>query len=227
VSKLLWESWNYLGCFRTKPLFPDAWVSLFQGLPFVALTPLVPPTPDLREGLPMANATMKGWWPWWWFKFMIDNVLGWWSIIWHFPTSHTGSSDTSARSLKLWGKYYRNLLKSICILCRKDWLRLVATGFRRSWIFENDDRPKTRLQLWSWSVLRISGFDWSWSSPVSVFFQSWDWTFKHYISLLWQQINSNGGILIPSPLRALVMICLSIIIPSIIMPNDLPVKKKR
>jgi len=24
VSKLLWESWNYLGCFRTKGHFPDA-----------------------------------------------------------------------------------------------------------------------------------------------------------------------------------------------------------
>ena len=37
--------------------------------------------------------------------------------------------------------------------------------------------------LWSWSVLRISSLDRSWSGPISVFFQSSNWTFKHYKSL--------------------------------------------
>jgi len=46
--------------------------------------------------------------------------------------------------------------------------------------FRNRERQKTRLQLWSLTVLGISGLGQSWSSPISVFFQSWDWTSKHY-----------------------------------------------
>jgi len=42
-------------------------------------------------------------------------------------------------------------------------LRPVETGFYRSWIFWNSDGPKTGPWLWSWSVLIISGLDWSWS----------------------------------------------------------------
>ena len=73
----------------------------------------------------------------------------------------------------------------------KDQLRLLRPVFAWSLIFQDTDGPKTRLQLWSWSVLGISGLDWSWSSLVSVFFQSFNWTFKHYWrssmswSLLW------------------------------------------
>ena len=49
----------------------------------------------------------------------------------------------------------------------------------RSSNFRNCERPKTRPRLQSLTVLGISGLRQSWSSPVSVFFQSWDWTSKH------------------------------------------------
>ena len=65
------------------------------------------------------------------------------------------------------------------ILRLKNWLRPLRPVFAWSLIFENGDGPKTGLRLWSWSVLWISGLDRSWSSPVLVFFHSWDWTFKH------------------------------------------------
>jgi hypothetical protein len=62
------------------------------------------------------------------------------------------------------------------------WLRPVRLVFCRSSQssnFRDRERPKTRLRLWSLTVLGISGLGQSWSSPVSVFFQSWDWTSKH------------------------------------------------
>jgi len=62
----------------------------------------------------------------------------------------------------------------------RDWLRPVILVFCQSLNFQNHERPKTRLWLWSLLVLRISSLGQSWSSPVSVFFQSWDWTSKHY-----------------------------------------------
>jgi hypothetical protein len=61
----------------------------------------------------------------------------------------------------------------------KDCLRLVRPVFCQSLNFRNRERPKTGLWLWSLMVLGISGLGQSWSSPVSVFFQSWDWTSKH------------------------------------------------
>ena len=63
----------------------------------------------------------------------------------------------------------------------KDQLRLVRPVFCWSLNFRNHERPKTRLQLWSLMVLRISGLGQSGSGSVWVFFQSWDWTSKHYI----------------------------------------------
>ena len=62
-------------------------------------------------------------------------------------------------------------------------LRLVTLVFcqsSQSSNFRNCERLKTGLWLWSSMVLGISGLGQSWSSPVSVFFQSWDWTSKHY-----------------------------------------------
>jgi hypothetical protein len=64
----------------------------------------------------------------------------------------------------------------------KDRLRPVRPVFCRSLNFRNRERPKTRPRLQSLTVLRISGLGQSWSSPVSVFFQSWDWTSKHYMT---------------------------------------------
>jgi len=61
----------------------------------------------------------------------------------------------------------------------KDWLRLVRLVFCRSLNFQSCERPKTGLQLWSLTVLRISSLGQSGSSSVLVFFQSWDWTSKH------------------------------------------------
>jgi len=61
-------------------------------------------------------------------------------------------------------------------------LRLVTPVFcwsSRSSNFGNRERLKTGPQLRSSTVLGISGLGQSWSSPVSVFFQSWDWTSKH------------------------------------------------
>jgi hypothetical protein len=61
-------------------------------------------------------------------------------------------------------------------------LRPVRPVFCRSlWSsnFRDRERPKTGLRLRSSTVLGISGPGQSWSSPVSVFFQSWDWTSKH------------------------------------------------
>jgi len=59
------------------------------------------------------------------------------------------------------------------------WLRPVFCQSSQSSNFGNCERPKTRPQLWSSMVLGISGLGQSWSSPVLVFFQSWDWTSKH------------------------------------------------
>ena len=69
--------------------------------------------------------------------------------------------------------------KTYQILRLKNQLRPLRLVFAWSLIFENVDRLKTRPQLWSWSVLRISSLDWYWSGLVSVFFQSCNWTFKH------------------------------------------------
>jgi hypothetical protein len=63
----------------------------------------------------------------------------------------------------------------------KDRLRPVRPVFCRSLNFRNRERPKTGPRLRSLTVLQISGLGQSWSSPVSVFFQSWDWTSKHYM----------------------------------------------
>ena len=57
----------------------------------------------------------------------------------------------------------------------KNWLRPVRLVFCQSSIFWNHDRPKTSPWLQSLMVLGISSLRQSWSSPVSVFFQSWDW----------------------------------------------------
>jgi len=62
----------------------------------------------------------------------------------------------------------------------KDRLRLVRLVFCQSLNFQNHERPKTRPWLQSLAVLGISGLGWSWSGLVLVFFQSWDWTSKHY-----------------------------------------------
>ena len=62
--------------------------------------------------------------------------------------------------------------KTYQILRLKNWLRPLRLVFSRSSIFKNGDGPKTGPQLWSRSVLRISGLDRSWSGLVSVFFQS-------------------------------------------------------
>jgi len=86
--------------------------------------------------------------------------------------------------------------KTYQILRLKNRLRPLRPVFSRSSIFENGDGPKTGPWLRSWSVLRISGLDRSWSSPVSVFFQSWDWTFKHYKKL------KNMNRMKPDPDRA-------------------------
>jgi len=61
----------------------------------------------------------------------------------------------------------------------KDRLRLVRLVFCWSLNFWNCERPKTRLQLRSLMVLRISSLGQSGSGSVLVFFQSWDWTSKH------------------------------------------------
>jgi len=73
----------------------------------------------------------------------------------------------------------------------KNWLRPVETGFYWSWIFWNGKRPKTGPWLWSESVLIISGLDRLWSSPVSVFFQSCNWTFKHYSEVSYNKSRSR------------------------------------
>ena len=78
------------------------------------------------------------------------------------------------------------MLQGVFVFGYKLWLRLVTLVFcwsSRSSNFGNCERPKTRLQLQSSTVLGISGLGQSWSSPVLVFFQSWDWTSKHYSSL--------------------------------------------
>ena len=62
----------------------------------------------------------------------------------------------------------------------KDRLRLVRPVFCWSLNFQNHERLKTGPQLQSLMVLGISSLGQSWSSPVSVFFQSWDCTSKHY-----------------------------------------------
>ena len=66
--------------------------------------------------------------------------------------------------------------------------RPVRTGFSRSSKFRNNERPKTRPRLRSFPVLGISGPDpvqvRSRSGPVSVFLQSQDWTYKHYLTPL-------------------------------------------
>jgi len=75
-------------------------------------------------------------------------------------------------------------LRGVFVFGYKLRLRLVTLVFcrsSRSSNFGNRERPKTRPQLWSSMVLGISGLGQSWSSPVSVFFQSWDWTSKHYV----------------------------------------------
>ena len=61
----------------------------------------------------------------------------------------------------------------------KDQLRLVRPVFCQSLNFQNCERLKTGPWLQSLTVLGISSLGQSWSSPVSVFFQSWDWTSKH------------------------------------------------
>jgi hypothetical protein len=58
-------------------------------------------------------------------------------------------------------------------------VRLVFCRSSRSSNFRNRERLKTGPRLRSSTVLGISGLGQSWSSPVSVFFQSWDWTSKH------------------------------------------------
>jgi hypothetical protein len=56
--------------------------------------------------------------------------------------------------------------------------------FRRSSQIRDSDGPETGPRLRSWPVHHFSGLDRLQSGPVSVFFQSWDWTFKHYMELL-------------------------------------------
>ena len=64
----------------------------------------------------------------------------------------------------------------------KDWLQLVYLVFCSLNKSQFSDRPKTGLWLRSSLVLWISGPDRSWSSPGSVFLQSFNWTSKHYMS---------------------------------------------
>jgi hypothetical protein len=58
-------------------------------------------------------------------------------------------------------------------------VRPVFCRSSRSSNFRNCERPKTGPRLRSSTVLGISSLGQSWSSPVSVFFQSGDWTSKH------------------------------------------------
>ena len=101
---LSWHSvveprWISLDCFFIRlrmgepgdPIRPAlrciSWVSLCQGLPLVALTPLVPFNTTWFE-----RKAASGWCDhekmMWELKFTIDSISGWWLIIWHFPTSH-------------------------------------------------------------------------------------------------------------------------------------------
>ena len=93
-----------------------------------------------------------------------------------------------------WGWWWEERV-CVCIwlwvLVSKDWLRPVRLVFCQSLNFWNRERPKTRPRLWSLTVLGISNLGQSWSSPVSVFFQSWDWTSKHY-SLGWVDVSPTG-----------------------------------
>jgi hypothetical protein len=59
--------------------------------------------------------------------------------------------------------------------------------FRRSSQIRDSDGPETK------PVHHFSGLDRLWSGPVSVFFQSWDWTFKHYSSV-WEESVINFAI---------------------------------
>ena len=69
--------------------------------------------------------------------------------------------------------YNNKIFFSGCTICH--WL-----VFFQSCKIWNYERPKTGLGSRSLPVLLICSLDRSWSSPVSVFFQSRDWTSKHY-----------------------------------------------
>ena len=137
----------------------------------------------LRRQLQRGKNSGGGWeGQWWWLSFEVYDQ-------WHFRLMicYLVFSDHTNR---IRDKYYLTILylKSTWIPCRKERLGLVATGLgcNRSlsvlniWKCRWTHRPDRGL--WSWSVLRISGLDRSWSGPTSVFFQSSNWTFKHYKS---------------------------------------------
>ena len=102
-----------------------------------------------------------------------DKDIGCWllSIMAHVTHSKINWKLMHARNILdfeieiFWHKTYQ-------ILRLKNQLRPLRLVFAWSLIFENGDGPKTGPQLRSWSVLG--------SDPVSVFFQSWGWTSKHY-----------------------------------------------
>ena len=132
----------------------------------------------LRGQLQRGKNSGGGWeGQWWWLSFEVYDQ-------WHFRLMicYPAFSD---RTNRIRDKYYLIILylKSTWIPCRKERL---GTGCNQSLSVLNIWKcwwtHRLDCGLWSWSVLRISGLDRSWSGPISVFFQSSNWTFKHYKS---------------------------------------------
>ena len=101
----------------------------------------------------VGSGSCRWWWWWWWW---------WWECLCLYLVRSS-----------IW------LQVGLVMISGKDWLRLVKLVFCWSWNFWSCERLKTGLWLWSLMVLGISSLGQSQSSPVSVFFQSWDWTSKH------------------------------------------------